>query len=60
MNSPAKLKGAVQWLCQSFDFDVDARVHVFEVTIRALGMTSLQESYGCCQTFIGTCRRPTK
>ncbi|DBA72271.1 TPA: hypothetical protein ACH3X2_010653 [Trebouxia sp. C0005] len=37
MNSPAKLRRAVQWLCQSLAFDVDARVHVFEVTIRALG-----------------------
>ncbi len=43
MNSPAKLRGAVQWLCQSLTLDVDARVHVFEVTIRALGMISLQE-----------------
>ncbi len=40
MNSPAKLRRAVQWLCQSLTFDVDARVHVFEITIRALGIFS--------------------
>lgn len=39
MNSPAKLKGAVNWLCHSMTFDINQRVHVFEVTIRALGMS---------------------
>lgn len=60
MNSPAKLRGAVQWLCQSLTLDVDARVHVFELTIRALGILSLQESNGCCQPASVTCPRPTK
>ncbi|DBB03198.1 TPA: hypothetical protein ACH3X1_000010 [Trebouxia sp. C0004] len=51
MNSPAKLRGAVQWLCQSLTLDVDARVHVFEVTIRALG--------GLLSTHVMLERRPS-
>ena len=37
MKSPAKLRAAVQWIQQHLIFGIDQRVHVFEVTIRALG-----------------------
>ena len=37
-NQPGKLQKAVQWLEHNLSFDMDERVHVFEVTIRALGM----------------------
>ena len=31
------LRQAVAWLSQHLDLHIDARVHVFELTIRALG-----------------------
>ncbi|KAL3160285.1 hypothetical protein ABBQ38_009677 [Trebouxia sp. C0009 RCD-2024] len=37
MNSPTKLREATSWLQDNLTFDVDQRVHVFEVTIRVLG-----------------------
>lgn len=37
MNSPMKLREATLWLQDNLTFDVDQRVHVFEVTIRVLG-----------------------
>lgn len=36
-NQPGKLQKAVQWLEHNLSFAMDERVHVFEVTIRALG-----------------------
>ena len=37
MDSPAKLREATHWLQDNLTFDMDQRVHVFEVTIRVLG-----------------------
>lgn len=37
MNRSAELRDAVAWVTSSLTFDLDARVHVFELTIRALG-----------------------
>ena len=37
MDSPAKLREATHWLQSNLTFDMDQRVHVFEVTIRVLG-----------------------
>lgn len=36
-NNLTAFRHAVQWIAEKASFDVDARVHVFEVTIRALG-----------------------
>ena len=38
MNSPTKLREATRWLQDNLTFDMDQRVHVFEVTIRVLGI----------------------
>ena len=51
MNSPTKLKEAVLWLQQNLTFDIDHRVHVFEVNIRALG-TLPQNLLQCCKPFL--------
>ena len=40
MNSPSKLRAATAWLQDNLTFDLDQRVHVFEVTIRVLGTFS--------------------
>lgn len=37
MNSSSKLRDATHWLQDNLTFDLDQRVHVFEVTIRVLG-----------------------
>lgn len=37
MDAREELREGVRWAETSLDFDVDARVHVFELTIRALG-----------------------
>jgi ER degradation enhancer, mannosidase alpha-like 2 len=37
MGGVERLRDAVAWLGASLSFDIDARVHVFELTIRALG-----------------------
>lgn len=37
MGKQQELQQAVDWLTHELDFDIDARVHVFELTIRALG-----------------------
>lgn len=37
MGQGQQLREGVAWLCANGTFDVDARVHVFELTIRALG-----------------------
>ena len=51
MNSPTKLKEAVLWLQQNLTFDIDHRVHVFEVNIRALG--TLPQT--CCSAASRSC-----
>ena len=38
MGSEEQLVRAVHWLDANLSFDLDARVHVFELTIRALGV----------------------
>jgi hypothetical protein len=37
MGAEKQLGDAVTWLEQNLSFDLDERVHVFELTIRALG-----------------------
>jgi len=37
MGERRQLQEAVRWLAANVTFDVDARVHVFELTIRAVG-----------------------
>ena len=37
MGAEKELVEAVTWLEQNLSFDLDERVHVFELTIRALG-----------------------
>lgn len=37
MGEQQQLQEAVAWLSANATFDVDARVHVFELTIRAVG-----------------------
>ena len=37
MGEAEELRRAVGWLAANASFDVDARVHVFELTIRAVG-----------------------
>ena len=37
MGAKQELQTAVAWAAQSLDFGIDRRVHVFELTIRALG-----------------------
>ncbi|KAK9830164.1 hypothetical protein WJX72_010087 [[Myrmecia] bisecta] len=37
MGADVELQHAVGWLADNLDLDIDARVHVFELTIRALG-----------------------
>ena len=37
MNRSAQVRDALPWLKQHLTFDVDERVHVFELTIRAVG-----------------------
>ncbi|EFN53006.1 hypothetical protein CHLNCDRAFT_7049, partial [Chlorella variabilis] len=37
MGEQQRLQDAVRWLAANVTFDVDARVHVFELTIRAVG-----------------------
>ena len=37
MNATDELRTAVAWATHSLSFDLDRRVHVFELTIRALG-----------------------
>ena len=38
MDNEEQLVRAVHWLDANLSFDLDARVHVFELTIRALGV----------------------
>ena len=38
MGNEEQLVRAVHWLDANLSFDLDARVHVFELTIRALGV----------------------
>lgn len=38
MNHSAQVTDAIQWIQLHLSFDVDERVHVFELTIRAVGM----------------------
>lgn len=42
MNSKLRLRIDVEWLEQHLSFDMNERVHVFELTIRALGETLLE------------------
>lgn len=44
MNSPAKLREATRWLQDNLTFDLDQRIHVFEITIRVLGAFSTEYS----------------
>jgi hypothetical protein len=37
MGEREQLREAVRWLAANVTFDIDARVHVFELTIRAVG-----------------------
>ncbi len=37
MGAKEELRTAVAWAAHSLHFDIDRRVHVFELTIRALG-----------------------
>lgn len=37
MGEQQRLQEAVRWLAANVTFDLDARVHVFELTIRAVG-----------------------
>ncbi len=37
LGGEGELAGAVAWLEANLNVDVDARIHVFELTIRALG-----------------------
>lgn len=46
MDSPIKLQEAVCWLQHNLSFDMDQRVHVFEVTIRVLGMCPAGQRVG--------------
>ena len=47
MNSPIKLQEAVRWLQHSLHFDIDQRIHVFEVTIRVLGVCPAGQQVVC-------------
>ena len=38
MNCSAQVLEAVQWMERHLNFDMDQRVHVFELTIRAIGV----------------------
>lgn len=38
MNCSKQVLEAVQWMERHLTFDIDQRVHVFELTIRAIGM----------------------
>ena len=51
MNSPSKLQKATHWLQDNLTFDIDERVHVFEVTIRVLGKCGT----GCAAFHQGDC-----
>lgn len=51
MNSSSKLRDATHWLQDNLTFDLDQRVHVFEVTIRVLGMSGTQYA-ALCQAVI--------
>jgi len=51
MGGEQQLVEAVQWLDKNLSFDLDERVHVFELTIRALG-TQLQPS--CLLVLLGS------
>ena len=46
MDNEEQLVRAVHWLDANLSFDLDARVHVFELTIRALGMHLGHFAYG--------------
>ncbi len=45
MGGERQLVEAVRWLEQNISFDLDKRVHVFELTIRALGKSQF---FFCC------------
>ena len=46
MDNEEQLVRAVHWLDANLSFDLDARVHVFELTIRALGVHLGHLAYG--------------
>ena len=46
MDNEEQLVRAVHWLDTNLSFDLDARVHVFELTIRALGVHLGHLTYG--------------
>ena len=48
MSSPTKLQEAVQWLGHNMTFNIDQRVHLFEVNIRVLGTLSTAKRCSHC------------
>ncbi len=50
MKGEKQLVEAVNWLEQNLTFDLDERVHVFELTIRALGELRISISISAAKT----------
>lgn len=55
MNCSRQVLEAVQWMERHHTFDIDQRVHVFELTIRAIGMCCnvcaiYFQSFGWCSS----------